>query len=342
MYSFDDIIGEERIKSKMKSVAQSGMHSHAYLIVGEKRSGKTTLANCFVKALQCEGEGVKPCGKCLSCLQIDAGAHPDVIYVQHEKPSGYGVDDIRKGVTDDIVFKPYRSDKKIYVIDDAQKMNIAAQNALLKTLEEPPSYGIIIMISTSSEVMIPTILSRTVLLPIRPVRNELIKKYLMNKKELPDYRADVIVAFARGNFGRAIDLISNEDFDKKKEEAVEILKNIKGDDYGVLYKRATEFGKEKKEKKENKEDGNSHFEELLDFFLVWYRDALIYKTTDRVQDLIFREEIQYIKKVSKEIAYEDFERIFEAIRKSGEMIRSNVNIETAADLLLITIKQCYQ
>ncbi len=342
MYNFDDIIGEEQLKTKMKSVAQSGKNSHAYVIVGEKRSGKTTLANCFVKALQCEGEGEKPCGMCMSCMQMDVGAHPDVIYVQHEKPGSIGIEDIKTGVTDDIVIKPYRSEKKIYIIDDAQKMTVAAQNALLKTLEEPPSYAVIILITTSVEVLLPTILSRTVLLPVRPVKNDVIKNYLMKKMELPDYRADVIVAFARGNFGRALDLISDEDFEQKKQEAVDILKNLSRDDYGEIYKRAVELGKEKKDKKENKEDGNSHFAQLTDFFLVWYRDVLVYKATNQVQDLIFREDIQYIKKVSKEIPYENFDRIFEAIRKAGEMVRSNVSVETAVDLLFITIKECYQ
>ena len=342
MYSFEDIIGEEQLKTKMKSVAQSGMHSHAYLIAGDKRCGKTTLANCFVKALQCEGEGEKPCGMCMSCMQMDVGAHPDVIYVQHEKPSVIGVDDIRDGLTDDIVIKPYRSEKKIYIIDDAQKMSVAAQNALLKTLEEPPAYAIIIMITTSTEVLLPTILSRTVLLPVRPLRDDIVKKYLMTRKELPDYRAEVVTAFARGNIGRAGDLIADEEFEKKKEEAVSILKNIDKTDYETIYRKASEFGKEKKEKKENKEDGNSHFDDLLDFFLAWYRDALVYKTTNRERDLIFREEIQYIKKVSKDISFENFDRIFEAIHKARGMIRANVNIDTVADLLLITVKESYE
>ncbi len=331
MYDFDSILGEEQLKLKMKAVANNGKHSHAYLIVGEKRSGKTTLSNCFAKALQCESEGNKPCGQCLSCLQMDAGNHPDVIHLEHAKEETIGIDDIREGLNDDVVIKPYRSDKKVYIIDDAQNMTIKAQNALLKTIEEPPSYAVIIMNATSAEALLPTILSRVVLLPVKPVPDAVIKRYLMRNKEVPDYRADVCVAFARGNLGRAVDLVSDAEFDESKEKAVTLLKEIADRDYGDLYVKAVELGKDKK---------GAELTGLMDFIRIWYRDALVYKTTGRESGLIFREEIQYIKKVSKLIAYEGFGEIFDALKKAQLMLRSNVNPETVADLLLIAVRDC--
>ena len=331
MYDFNSIIGEEQLKSKMKAVAQSGKHSHAYLIVGEKRSGKTTFAYCFAKALQCESEGNKPCGACLSCMQMDTGNHPDVITLQHEKADTIGVNDIRTGLNDDIVVKPYRSQKKIYIIDDAQKMTRQAQNALLKTLEEPPSYAVIVMTATSAEALLPTILSRIVVLPIRPVRDSIIRETLMKQKQIPDYRADVCVAFARGNLGRALDLATDEAFDESKAEAVALLKGMKEIRYGEIYTRAVAVAKEK---------NSGAFEQLMDFIRIWYRDALVYKSTNSEEGLIFREDIQYIKKVSKEISYEGFEDIFNALKNAQEMLRGNVNAETVADLLLIAIRDC--
>jgi len=331
MYDFDSLIGEEHLKSKMKAVANSGKHSHAYLIVGEKRSGKTTLANCFAKALQCESEGNKPCGMCLSCMQMDAGNHPDVITLQSEKEDSIGIRDIREGLNNDIVIKPYRSEKKVYIIDDAQKMTRQAQNALLKTLEEPPSYAVIIMTTTSAEAMLQTVLSRTIVLPVRPVPDEQIRRYLMHKAEIPDYRADVFTAFARGNLGKAMDLATSSEFEESKEKAVALLKGIEEKPYPTLYVTAAELTEKKK---------SENLTELMDFIRIWYRDALVYKSTLREEGLIFREEIQYIKKVSKEISYEGFEDIFKALKKSQAMLRSNVNAETVADLLLIAVKDC--
>lgn len=327
---FDDIVGEEQLKSKMKAISKSGP-SHAYLLAGEKRSGKTTLAKCFAAAIQCEGEGEKPCGRCMSCLQVEEGSHPDVIWLSHEKEETIGVDEIRKGINEDILLKPYRAKYKVYLIDDAQKMTVQAQNALLKTLEEPPSYGVIILISNVVEAMLPTILSRSVLLPVRPLPDEVIRTHLMNRMHVPDYRADVITAFARGNLGRACDLVGNEEFESLKATAIATLKGITDADLGKAYLDAGEIAKRYKENK-------SSFAELMDFFLFWYRDALVYKSTGRSEGLIFREEIQYIKKVAGEMSYEGFESVFRAIKEAKGKLRFNVNTETVADLLLISLK----
>lgn len=340
MADFDAIIGQEQLKERMKAIANSGQCSHAYLLVGERRSGKTTLARAFAKALLCESEGKKPCASCLSCLQADEGSHPDLIYVTHKNPNSVGVDDIKEGLNDDIVLKPYRSARKVYIVDEAEKMTVQAQNALLKTLEEPPSYAVIILTATTADAMLQTILSRSVLLPIHPVADEKIKNFLMREKHVPDYRADVITAFARGNVGRAIDLISGESFEQNKSEAVAILKSLSDADYGKIYLDAVKFGKVVKDRKENNEENRSYLTEMLDFFLVWFRDALVYKSTGRSEGLIFREEIQYIKKVSGEISYEGFEEIFRSIEKAKKMIRSNINIETVTDLLLMSFKDC--
>ena len=387
MNDFSAIIGEDALISKMKAVAKSGNVAHSYLITGDRRSGKTTLARCFAKALQCEGEGDKPCGNCLSCMQADAGNHPDIIELQREKPEIIGIDDIRKGLNDDIVVRPYRSERKVYIIDDADQMTVNAQNALLKTLEEPPAYAVILLTATSAETLLPTILSRLVLLPVRPVADGTIKRYLMRNLEIPDYKAEAYVAFARGSLGRAADLVTNQVFEERKNEAVELLKNIDKVDLGSFYEYASDLGKEKKDKKEKakkgkkggedgqgsgkapksprfeKKDGivyyndpgnpgvagevkkqeplvGNRFVEFMDFVLIWYRDALVYKTTKSEEGLIFREDIQYIKKVSREISYEGFEDIFGALKKAREQYRRNVNVETVADVLLLSLRDC--
>ena len=122
--------------------------------------------------------------------------------------------------------KPYQGPYKVYLIEEAEKMTVQAQNALLKTLEEPPEYGVIILMTSSLEALLPTIQSRCVLLNMRPVRDELVQKYLMEQLQVPDYRAKLCTAFARGNIGQAKLLASSEDFDRVREEAVTLLKYI--------------------------------------------------------------------------------------------------------------------
>ena len=129
------------------SAVQADAVSHAYILNGERGSGKRLLANLFAMSLQCQNraEDGEACGKCQSCKQAQSGNQPDIIKVTHEKPNTISVDDIRTQVNNDIVIKPYSSKYKIYIIPEADLMSAQAQNALLKTIEEPPEYAVIML-----------------------------------------------------------------------------------------------------------------------------------------------------------------------------------------------------
>lgn len=129
-----------------------GKVSHAYVISGGLGSGKKLIASTFAQTLQCEAGGVEPCGVCHSCVQAAGGNQPDIIWVGHEKPGSIGVDDIRDQLVSDMQIKPYSSPYKIYIIDEADKLTVAAQNAMLKTIEEPPAYGIVILLANNPDV----------------------------------------------------------------------------------------------------------------------------------------------------------------------------------------------
>ena len=144
----------------------------------------------------------------------------------HEKPNTISIDDIREQINNDIVIKPYSSKYKIYIVPDADMMSVQAQNALLKTIEEPPAYAVILLLTENAEILLPTIRSRCVMLKLRNIKDQLIKKYLMEQMEIPDYKADVCVAFAQGNMGRAIMLATSEHFNEIKEEAVHLLRDF--------------------------------------------------------------------------------------------------------------------
>ena len=137
MLEFKDILGHEQIKEHFQNAAATGKVSHAYILSGEEGMGKKTLANAFAMTLLCEEGGREPCMQCHACKQVLSGNHPDLIYVTHEKPASMGVDDIREQINDTIMVRPYSSQYKIYIVDEAQKMTVQAQNALLKTIEVP-------------------------------------------------------------------------------------------------------------------------------------------------------------------------------------------------------------
>ena len=325
---FSNIIGHERIISYFKNAITMDKVSHAYILNGPDKSGKMMLAEAFAAALQCELGGEEPCGNCRSCRQAEGRNQPDIIYVTHEKPNTISVDDIRRQINDDIVIKPYSSRYKVYLVDEAEKMNVQAQNALLKTIEEPPSYAVILLVTDNADGFLPTILSRCVRLDLKAAADEKIRTYLVQKKQIPGDKADICVAFAQGNVGKAIQLSESEDFNEIKNSALQLLKRIKDID---LY----EMTQAVKHITEYKLEINDYF----DLMLIWYRDVLLYKATADVNRLVFRDEIYSIKKAASQSSYEGIEVILKALDKAKVRVRANVNFELLMDLLLTKMKE---
>lgn len=328
MAKFKDIVGQEQIKEHLGNALSTGKVSHAYIINGEKNAGKEFIARVFAMALQCENGGAEPCQECRSCKQALSNNHPDIIRVIHEKPNTISVDDIRSQVNNDVAIKPYSSAYKIYIINEAEKMTPQAQNAILKTLEEPPSYAVILLLTANLNALLPTILSRCVVLNMKPVSDELVRQYLMEQLKVPDYKAEVCVAFARGNVGKAKALASSEDFENVKAEALSLLKYIQDMELTEIVaaiKKITEFKLE--------------INDYLDIFAVWYRDVLLFKATNDVNHLVFREEIQTIRKTAQRSSYEGIETVIQALDTAKKRLDANVNFELVMELLILTIQE---
>lgn len=329
MRRFADIVGQEQLREHLENAVRTGKVSHAYIINGERNAGKEFIAKTFAMAVQCENrQDVEPCGECHSCKQALSGNHPDIIFITHEKPGTIGVDDIRRQINGDVAIKPYSGPKKIYIVSEGEKMTVQAQNALLKTLEEPPEYAVILILTDNVNTLLPTILSRCVVLNMKPVRDAQIKEYLMENMGIPDYKADICVAFARGNVGKARLLANSEEFDKVKEEAITLLKYISEMELHEIVAAIKKIN-------EYKFDVNDY----MDILSIWYRDVLLFKATHDVNHLIFREEIQHIRKVADKSTYEGIERIIDALEKSKQRLNANVNFELTMELLLLTIKE---
>ena len=330
MSSFKDVVGHKNIIKYIESAVQADAVSHAYILNGERGSGKKLLANLFAMSLQCQdrAENGEACGKCQSCKQAKSGNQPDIIRVIHEKPNTISVDDIRTQVNTDIVIKPYSSKYKIYIIPEADLMSVQAQNALLKTIEEPPEYAVIMLLTENAETLLPTIRSRCVMMKLRNIRDQLVKKYLMEQMEIPDYKADVCVAFAQGNMGKAIMLATSEYFNEIKEEVVHLLRNIDEMNVSELMDAIKKCMTYKME-----------INDYLDMIAIWYRDVLIYKATKNVDRVVFSDQLRYIKQRASKSSYEGIENILDAIEKAKARLKANVNFELTMELLLLTIKE---
>lgn len=328
MAGFHEIIGHDDVVNHLQNAIQMGKVSHAYIFNGEVGAGKKTLASAFAMSLQCEKHGTDPCMECDSCKRALSKNHPDIITITHEKPNSIGIEDIRIQLIDDVSIKPYTGPYKIYILNEAEKLTLQAQNALLKTIEEPPAYAVILLLTENAEILLPTIRSRCVMLKLRNIKDQLIKKYLMEQMEIPDYKADVCVAFAQGNMGRAIMLATSEHFNEIKEEAVHLLREINDMDVDALeaaVKRVVSY--------------KMNITDYLDVISVWYRDVLIYKATKNVDQVVFSDQLRFIKDRASKSSYEGIENILDGIEKAKARLKANVNFELTMELLLLTIKE---
>ena len=328
MGSFKDVVGHKDILKYISSAVENNRVSHAYILNGDRGSGKKMLANLFAMTLLCETGDNEPCGKCHSCKQAESGNHPDIIRVTHEKPNSISVDDIRTQVNNTVDIKPYQGPYKVYIIPQADMMTPQAQNAILKTIEEPPSYAVFLLLTENAETLLPTINSRCVMLKLRNIKDTLIKKYLMENLEIPDYKADMCTAFAQGNMGRAIMLANSDHFNEIREEAVQLLKHISEMELNEIDAAVKNISVYKLE-----------ITDYLDIIMIWYRDVLLYKATKEIDKVVFKDQLQSIKEQARKSSYEGIETILEALEKAKARLRANVNFDLVMELLLLTIKE---
>jgi DNA polymerase-3 subunit delta' len=176
--------------------------------------------------------------------------------------------------------------------------------------------------------MLQTILSRCVVLNMKPVRDEVMREYLMTQLQIPDYRAEVCIAFARGNVGKAKMLASSEDFETIKEEAISLLKYIVDMDTAEVVAAIKKIS-------EYQMDMNDYF----DIISIWYRDVLLFKATNEASHLVFKNEISQIRKVAGRTSYEGIERVLIALEKAKQRLDANVNFDLTMELLLLEIKE---
>ena len=163
---------------------------------------------------------------------------------------------------------------------------------------------------------------------MKPVADDLVRNYLMHQLQVPDYKAEVCVAFARGNIGKAKHLAASEDFEKVKEEALCLLKYVHDMDVSEMIaaiKKITEY--------------KLDVRDYMDILAIWYRDVLLFKATNDANHLVFREEIQSIRKVAGRTSYEGIEAVIQAFSKARNRLEANVNFELTMELLLLEMKE---
>ena len=280
-------------------------------------------------ALLCDEEIRKaPCGVCPSCVKAATHNHPDIIRTYHEKPGVLSVQEIRDQVISTVYTAPYYGPYKIYIIEDAQLLNEHGQNALLKTIEEPPEYVLIFILTDNADALLDTIRSRCIRLDMEALDRGTIEKELMNAGSAAG-EAKMCASFARGNLGIAKELAEGGDLREMKDETVKILKAIKKLDALELFQASCEL---------TRESGKT----VLDIILKWFRDVLMIKAGSGTESLYYENDKAVLLRQAQELSYESIGRILDRIQESGMRLASGVKAEAVFETLYLKIREEYQ
>lgn len=274
MFDFEDIKGNTGLVNNLRSAIENKRVNHAYIFDGAAGSGKLMLAKTFAKTLNCVEGGSKPCNKCKSCISFDSDNNPDIIYVREDDGKNIKVDTVREKINREINIKPYSYKYKIFIIEHGDTMNVQAQNAFLKTLEEPPEYGIFLITCRNYNKFLVTILSRCILFRMKPLTPMEIQHYLISRLGVDNAEAEVLAHYGQGSIGRAVELNNSEEFKAMADKALETAVSLDELDLINMYKTTDAL-----------KEYNGDIDLFLELLYMTFRDALLINTignNDRV------------------------------------------------------------
>lgn len=340
---FHNVTGQQRAAKHLSDTIRNGRILHAMILTGDEGAGKHELAEAFGAALLCEHpvekDGVlEACGECHSCLQAKSDANPDLITLHNidpktgkEKP--LSVDNIRE-MRKSVAILPYYANHKVYILPRADEMLAAAQNALLKTLEEPPEYAVILLLAKSTSTLLPTILSRCVTLRLQPVPAKIIEEDL-TKRGVEPAKARHFAALAGGNPGRARRLAASESYGPFLQQVMDLYRDLPK-------KSAMDLSAFS----QGLNSMDADFDAQEEFYLlseVFVRDLAA--SLEGAPTLIFPQRITYSSNIvenASTVTFEQVERLRLAVEKARERRARNTDPAMTSELMLLAMRDALQ
>ncbi len=323
MYGYD-IFHEELMNTLIKAI-RKGKSSHSYIFEGPPGMGKHTAAALIAAATCCEGE-LSPCGTCKSCIMAKAGTHPDIKHVVPEKDKKTIGVDVMREVNTDALIKPFYSNKKVYIIE-GDLLTTEAQNAFLKTLEEPPLYASFIIVVSDLTKLLQTIISRCASIHFHGVSSARMKKHIEEKYPGMGDSLGFYISYADGNPGRLENLLRSPEFSILRDECFKAVSGILSGDYNEAFDVSDFFDANK-----------DNLPEVLDILLLFLRDILF------IQEGMLKNVINsdYSEKLRSIAGYADEQKLIlamEKISQCGEMQKRNIGAKYLGMYLALSVKE---
>ncbi|SHK17267.1 DNA polymerase III subunit delta' [Paramaledivibacter caminithermalis] len=322
---FEKIIGHDRIINFLKTAIKGDKLAHAYIFEGQKGVGKTLTAVEFAKAINCKNDNLG-CEECSSCVKINNNNHPDINIIQ---PDGNSIKNKQiEEFQNDILLKPYESNKKIFIIEDSHTMTISAQNRLLKILEEPPGYCIIILVAQNSNSLLPTIRSRSQTIKFNRISKILIEDYLKRNYNIKDENLLIFSGFSDGSIGKAINLYESEEFKNRRNTTLDIIDEVIRGDKLKLLDYVDFFIKNK-----------DYIDEILDLFSIWFRDLLLLSQTREDKYLLNIDKIDILRIHMNRLSCKKLGRTIDIIEETKKNIDANLNFGLCIETMLLNLQE---
>lgn len=318
----DKLVGQKTLVSRLKRIIENNNPGHTYAFSGPEGIGKRTFALAFAKGLLCFGDKSESC-ECISCRTFKEGANPDFYEVISEKAS-VGVELIRE-MQYDVANRPVYGKHKVYFIDDAEKMTIQAQNCLLKTLEEPPEYAVILISVTSFEALLPTIRSRTVNLRMNTYTEDEMSRIICQVYDIPENELGFILKFSRGIPGNAFHMIEEGAVRELREHVFKLLE--KPGDLNAAENVRNALA-----------DNKQEITTVLDILISVFRDCLMQKHAMENR-LINSDKKDIIKSIAKSNSSRKLMDKINEMERLRYGFKSNVNFQLGIDVLLLEIQE---
>ncbi|MSP38012.1 MAG: DNA polymerase III subunit delta' [Deltaproteobacteria bacterium] len=323
--SFAEIIGQQKPLTILRSALANGRLHHAYLFLGLEGVGKHTVAMAFAKAIHCGESDHDYCGGCVNCARIAAGNHPDVRVI--EPLSGkkeISIAQIRE-LERELSYRSFTGKRKIAIIDPATLLNLSSQNALLKTLEEPPQDCLIILIAANGGALLPTLRSRCLRISFAPLARQDVAAIVKTRQGLSDGDAAFVAALSMGSIGAALALEKDEWIEKRRIWSG-MLGALKTRDYQGAMAGAEALAS-------NKDDALK----FLKWTESWYRDLMLYQVSDDVNELV---NLDMQEQISQQAKVHDVEHTLRAIGQvagAAARIQRNLNRRMVLEKLLFGV-----
>ena len=327
MIDFKEIIGHEKPIKIIKSRIKFEKIGHSYLFTGQEGVGKKLAAIAFSKAINCTNLSKEqdPCNQCSACLKIEKGTSADFDMIS-PVDSVIKIEKIRK-LKNDIYFQPLENKKKVTIIDDSDRMTTEASNSLLKILEEPPEFAVLILITAFPDAILPTILSRCCRLSFKPLTVEHQREILLRNISLGKSQLENILKLSYGSPGKALDLAGNQQKMTLKSQYIASMARMKPEELiDCIFHYEKVFP-----------DIANHFQIFIEMMILWFRDILFLKINMNENQLIFQDQISAAQKYAQYYTENKLITILEYLANIPKELERHINQNTLLENLFILL-----